>query len=411
MEKRPPENLIPRIPAPNIKFSRFGHKGHMPPYIVKNPAEVGSDTASFSGTFEEFQAAFLSGDSSEEAKSEFQKQLQNRVRKCPKCSKSCGDTMVLCNGCGFDISNVECTYTTNVFTLFICGVQKMNEKRALSISLRYESENYFIMDDLNAMSLCHMVVVPTSFYIPDVRYLYQKPREGLELVKHMRQLGTEVFRQQFLQVNNDVKKYFYEDQMEGDGFEEQFQKHIICCFNLPPSQFQIHMQFIFSPIVESLRWDCNTSHFMAGRCFPLEYVTASLSKLADMGSCITDAPALQSKELIYKIYEATQVRYDIFLLEKFGHMYKTFESSSFYNGANLDQNYQYKVDHSCKSGNGKGITKIGNEAVDVVLSRDEMVSIIKSDKAKLSNFGRSPGGNKEGLNYYTYGKTPPLKTW
>ena len=49
--------------------------------------------------------------------------------------------------------------------------------------------------------------------------------------------------------------------------------------------------------------------------------------------------------------------------------------------------------------------------MDKVLSRDEMVTIIKSDKAKLSNFGRSPGGNKEGLNYYTYGKTPPLKTW
>ena len=114
MEKRPPENLIPRIPAPNIKFSRFGHKGHMPPYIVKNPAEVGSDTASFSGTFEEFQAAFLSGDSSEEEKSEFQKQLQNIVRKCPKCSKSCGDTMVLCNGCGFDISNVAISLESSI---------------------------------------------------------------------------------------------------------------------------------------------------------------------------------------------------------------------------------------------------------------------------------------------------------
>ena len=61
-----------------------------------------------------------------------------------------------------------------------------------------------------------------------------------------------------------------------------------------------------------------------------------------MGSSIIDAPALQSRELIYKIYEATQVRYDIFLLEKFGHMYKTFESSSFYNGANLDQNISIK---------------------------------------------------------------------
>ena len=154
---------------------------------------------------------------------------------------------------------------------------------------------------------------------------------------------------------------------------------------------------------------------MAGRCFLAEYVVASLSKLADMGSSIIDAPELQPRELIYKIYEATQVRYDKFLLEKFGHMYETFESSSFYKGTNLDQNYQYKIDHSCKSGNGGGaelgIIKIGTEAVDKVLSRDEMVTIIKSDKAKLSNFGRSPGGNKEGLNYYTYGKTPPLKTW
>ena len=55
--------------------------------------------------------------------------------------------------------------------------------------------------------------------------------------------------------------------------------------------------------------------------------------------------------------------------------------------------------------------KLCDKAVDKVLSRDEMVTIIKSDKAKLSNFGRSPGGNKEGLNYYTYGKSPPLKTW
>ena len=131
--------------------------------------------------------------------------------------------MVLCNGCGFDgLSNVECTYTTNVFTLFICGVQKMNEKRALSISLRYESENYFVMDDLNAMSLCHMVVVPTSFYIPDVRYLYQKPREGLELVKHMRQLGTEVFRQQFLQVNNDVKNIFTKTKWKAMDLKSNF---------------------------------------------------------------------------------------------------------------------------------------------------------------------------------------------
>ena len=53
-------------------------------------------------------------------------------------------------------------------------------------------------------------------------------------------------------------------------------------------------------------------------------------KISGYGSSIIDAPELQPRELIYKIYEATQVRYDKFLLEKFGHMYETSKSSSFY---------------------------------------------------------------------------------
>ena len=92
----------------------------MPPKIVKNPAEVGR-YGKFFRTFEEFQAAFLSGTVARR-QPEFQKQLQNVVRKCPKCSKSCGDVMVLCNGCGFDILvlsvHIQPTFSDYLFVAF-----------------------------------------------------------------------------------------------------------------------------------------------------------------------------------------------------------------------------------------------------------------------------------------------------
>ena len=81
----------------------------------------------------------------------------------------------------------------------------------------------------------------------------------------------------------------------------------------------------------------------------------------------------------------------------------------------MDQAYRYKIDHAYTGTDGNeanlGIINIETGSVDTVLSREEMIASINADKAKLSNFGRSPGSDKEALNYYTYGKSPPLKTW
>lgn len=399
-------------------------------YVVGRP-NLGIESARF--TFDAFRVQYLdNSNDGTNGKIVLEKQLRNRVRKCPKCFKSCGESMVLCNGCSYDISNVECSYTTNVFTLFICSVEKLRNNIPLSISLRYESEDFIVMDDLNAMSLCHLLILPTSFYIPDVRHLFQHPEEGLQLVNKLLSLGIDVFKKQFLS-NNEVSKYFYEDCNNKDGqensFSEQFQKHLICCFNLPPSQFQIHMQFIFNPIVESLRWDCNTSHFLPGRCLLTEYVIESLSKLVELNTSIIGAATLNTEELINQIYKKTNVNYETYMVNKFAGMYDIFENSSFYHDNDrLDKLYKYKVVHDDDNNNTVVVDIKSNEVIENFPMKNVTESI-KEDKKKLSNFGRRPNFNKSNLSnndekdgeeednkkvylsYYSYGKKPPLKEW
>ena len=195
---------IPTMPPPKIIFSRFGYIGKKPLYAVDTPENLGTAFAKFKCTFEDFKNIYIEHNNNENSKAMIEKQLKNRVKKCPKCLKSCGETMVQCNGCGHDIRQIECSYTPNVFTLFICSVEKFNSNRPLSISLRYESEEFIVMDDLNAMSLCHMLIVPTNFYVPDVRHLYKHPKEGLKLVNRMVSLGIKIFQTQFLSKNDEV---------------------------------------------------------------------------------------------------------------------------------------------------------------------------------------------------------------
>ena len=424
---------IPTMPPPKINFSRFGYIGKKPLYAVDTPENLGTAVAKFKCTFEDFKNIYIENNNNENSKAMIEKQLKNRVKKCPKCLKSCGETMVQCNGCGHDIRQIECSYTPNVFTLFICSVEKFNSNRPLSISLRYESEEFIVMDDLNAMSLCHMLIVPTNFYVPDVRHLYKHPKEGLKLVNRMVSLGIKIFQTQFLSKNDEIKKYFYEGSTttmttaattttssSSANFSEQFRKHFVCCFNLPPSQFQLHLQFIFLPFVEPDRWNCNTSHFMPGRCFVLEYVLDTLTKFSELNISIDNAPKLNSEEMICEIYEKTNISYEKYIRDKYNSMYDVFENSSFYNNnIELDQMYRYKLMHTTTS--DEKVIDIKTNQVVKNLSKEEISAEIRKDKFFLSNFGRRSSDNNNNndddrtrncyLNYYSYGKEPPLKIW
>ena len=53
-------------------------------------------------------------------------QLHNLVRKCGACGKSCGFTMVHCNGCNAELPQ-ETVHSDNIFMAFVYGIAKVRQ--------------------------------------------------------------------------------------------------------------------------------------------------------------------------------------------------------------------------------------------------------------------------------------------
>ena len=89
-----------------------------------------------------------------------------------------------CNACGADITEVAVGTVDNIFSSFLFGIARGNFP--FSISSRLQTQEFLVFDDLMAASGCHVNCVPANVYIPDLRTLFAKPKEGLVLVKYVR---------------------------------------------------------------------------------------------------------------------------------------------------------------------------------------------------------------------------------
>ena len=74
---------IPTMPPPKINFSRFGYIGKKPLYAVDTPENLGTEFAKFKCTFEDFKNIYIENNNNENSKAMIEKQLKNRVKKCP----------------------------------------------------------------------------------------------------------------------------------------------------------------------------------------------------------------------------------------------------------------------------------------------------------------------------------------
>ena len=126
-------------------------------------------------------------------------QLKNRVRKCATCGKPNAYTLTTCNSCGSALPD-EITYTNNIFTGFIFGVKKA--PFPFTISMRAQSPEAIVFDDLLALSPCHQNVIPADCYIADIRTLFAAPQQGLALINSLCDRAWSVVVSQFL--SNDA---------------------------------------------------------------------------------------------------------------------------------------------------------------------------------------------------------------
>ncbi|KAH3764413.1 hypothetical protein Pelo_3711 [Pelomyxa schiedti] len=195
------------------------------------------------------------------------RQLKNKVKKCT-CGKPNAFTLSNCNACGSALTELPVSYTDNVFTAFIYGIER--GPYPFSISIRNQNENFLIFDDLLTVSSCHLNTIPTTRYIPDWRYLLKRPKEGLAILQEMRSLCISVVREQFLA--NEAFRSSLINPMSNISDDELIEL-AVCGFNYPPSQYQLHLQFILLPYLPfQFQLYCAGIHYSRNRWFPYTYV-------------------------------------------------------------------------------------------------------------------------------------------
>jgi hypothetical protein len=208
-------------------------------------------------------------DDLQDAHSELADELRNKIKKCGTCGKVCAYTLDTCNSCMADLKETAISFSPNVFMGFVYGVGKAGFP--LKISLRKQDSKFLVFDDLLAMSTCHLNAIPADVYIPDWRYLLQNPGRGKTILEGMDNAAWQACLEQF------VGHPDWTQLVNLDEPEKNLRPHVMRGMNYPPSQFQLHLQYIVPPMTPFNTYMMKKrKHYTYGRFFPFEYVMQCL---------------------------------------------------------------------------------------------------------------------------------------
>jgi len=319
---------------------------------------------------------------------QLESQAYNEIKKCQNCGKPCAVTMELCNACGASLVEVAVSKSPNLFVAFIFGVDKTGFP--LKISMRLETKDIMVFDDPLAITRAHVLSVPTDVYCPDIRSLFVDPGPALALLKKMEDSAWAG-----LQNGHLASAEWRRKALSPAGNEmplEALREHVIMAFNLPPSQYQLHLQYMLPPLLPShLGVFRRGAHFVHLRHFPLKYVREALQKMQASGTAFPEAPTLTAAELVERISKLG-VDYDKAHAEDMERLAKSNALLANYDPADFT--------HAVK----------GDEITDKhTMSKVEGPSakeLDAADKLALQGYGRPYVGGKPGGVYYSYPRSP-----
>jgi hypothetical protein len=395
------------------------------PTVPQPPAQRAQPA--FHGTVEDFVAHHKCA--SPNSISPAGSMLHNRVKKCGVCGKPNGFTLHTCNQCGHSLTTTDITHTPNVFMGFVLGIEK--GPFPLTISVRYQDTHTIVFDDLLALSPLHLNVIPTSHFIPDWRYLLRRPQQGLLIIKEMLSRCEEVANEQFLHEDSDWRRAFLrpspKTSCEGEGDDSaesslpifDAAQHMCCGFNYPPSQSQLHLQYI-CPNVMPFQYAqfLNGVHFTFGRFFPFGYVKRCLELLTNATSSV-ESPDMPPDLLTDDADVESIIQY-------FGdvhhHDYAAAHATylrTFVDLSGVFSNWQSEwfegvvVPHGNNSGRG---VLLSSETSDVgaVVVEVSIAEVAAGDKSRLQCYGRPyhPETGKPTGSYYAFPKQPDdIEVW
>ena len=331
--------------------------------------------------FEGDPAAYIASRGAD--KEALQIQLRNKVKKCATCGKPNAFTLATCNGCSSEL-NVEISYTNNVFTSFVLGIAK--GPFPFTISMRKQTPEFIVLDDLLSLTQVHLNVLPATHYIPNWMTLLQDPKRGVALIREMYEQAWTAVVEQF---------WPHHDKLFADvASVEALRKHVIAGFNYPPSQYQLHLQFMLPPFLPFQWLACKKGvHFTKDRFMPFEYVEAVLT-------CPThfDWKEDSSVEQLFEFYRAQHgIDYNKYHAEAVSRYYASHEQLAHWNPAHFagviaDSSFIPFVNGKLAEDQPVAVEKVDNEA--------------NADKRMLQNYGRpynAETGKPTGT-YYKYAR-------
>ena len=338
---------------------------------------------------------FFSGSVSDFLKEnpELETHMSNNVKICPRCTKSCGRTLHSCNNCAFDISSEEVQRSENALMAFVYGIG------SFPTSIRYQDESLLVYDDLMQTTVIHLNSIPTNFYIPDFRYLFSDPLRGLSVINSLfkvaksaavERLSSESFRRKFFSPRAV-------EMMDSIGLERFVEKYALCGFNYPPSQCQLHLQFILPPYVPyHAVLLADGKHSEIERFFVFEFIQGCLEQMVHLGISIKieDISDLSGRELIALLKSVVNTDY-------YHCYYKTLSrhraNDKIFSNWTVGDFESVVVDNRLVF----PVSVIENRDVLGPPIEEKVPDLVKRDRAVISSYGKGIG-----LQYYTFSKQP-----
>ena len=130
---------------------------------------------------------------------------------------------------------------------------------ARTMQMRHESGEVLVFDDPLALSRCHMLAVPMSAYVPDVAALFAAPAAGLRLIEALDAAAWGEVRRM---VGPGGDEGWRRSVLSAEGLEmdeTELRGCVAAGFNMPPSQYQLHIQYIFPPLLPQHWLSCGTA--------------------------------------------------------------------------------------------------------------------------------------------------------
>ena len=352
------------------------------------PQIQGDINPKFDGSFEEYTILYCN--------IENRHMFDNTVKVCTKCGKSNAYTLLFCNGCKESIQYEPIKTSINIFICFSLGIR--NAHIPLTISIRYQDVSILVFDDILAQGPIHFNAIPTSVYIPTWKVLLYKPQEGLHLV------------QTLLYYCNKASEAFWENKDFCASITRKHPNTAVCMdqlkarcyagFNYPPSQYQLHLQYL-SPILNiPLKYSLKYA-FTQNRFFSVDYVIKCLEAVVgttEHHTLLHDSVPIEELILYFNNnYGICYNEYRDAFIENFKHDEELvgWHTSQFKGTIQYeDQMPVYKSD--------KG-------DIERVINIDD---IVQKDKQILQSYGRPYLNNKPSGSYYSYAKNlSEIKHW